>query len=374
LGLRARETVACLITFAASLALAAGESPNIQAGSMVDSGECEPVSSVAVESGVAVLATGSRLTMLDLSGAGSVIGRSNELPAAIQDVAMTGSLVFAALGDAGLAIFDVTDPAYPKMLNFFEGHRSTVGGVAAVEGVADRVAVHKNYAFFLGDPIRTMQGNPTQLQIIDVSDVETPFSPLEESGLVGGEAYDIAFGDDAVYVTGYMPLLTILDVSNPVDPRRAGDFSVGRAAALSIAAGDELVYLINEFSQSLDILDVSDPAMPLRIASYRRPDLWPPPIEPPARMLSRTPDGHVVSLSWRPRHEGYNVVAFDVSEPTEPIEVGSYSYTVSAGPVPGRIRASAGASALYVAAGKYGLHVVDVSDAASPVLAQTFCF
>lgn len=162
------------------------------------------------------------------------------------DTVAEGSLLYAAT-DAGLEIFDISDPSQVRQLGVYYADRS-VGGFA-VRGSVVYLADHQG------------------LQIIDVSD---PTAPVR----LGGEAklsnpYGIDVVGNTVYVADWGCRLRVFDASNPVAPRLLAEYGGGQSAS-SVRVVGNLAYL-GEVEGKLEILDVSNPYAPVLLGEYLAP-------------------------------------------------------------------------------------------------------
>jgi hypothetical protein len=119
------------------------------------------------------------------------------------DVKVVGNYAYVALGEYGLAVFDVSTPT----------NCVQVGG-CDTRGSAERVAVAGNYAY-------VADGG---LQVIDVSN---PANPVRVGGCTNapdGHAYGMAVAGNYAYVAGGMNGLAVIDVTDPANPARVGSY------------------------------------------------------------------------------------------------------------------------------------------------------
>jgi hypothetical protein len=204
-------------------------------------------------------------------------------------------------------------------------------------------------------------------------------SPIGESGLIGqsDDSVDAVFiqGNYAYINTG--PMLTILDISDPLHPAPVGSTELPepegpgfpRGFVSDIYVVDGYAY-VAAYESGLRIIDVSDPTTPLEVGVYQPPlQNWNdfPLIrspDPPRYMFQEGARGVVVRREATGQTYTY-VAAYaaglrvvDVSDPTTPIEVGICEYELPAAPTAVTVRDNYA----YVAAGKGGLRVMDISD------------
>jgi hypothetical protein len=118
-------------------------------------------SAVAVQRNYAYLGVGPRLMVLDVSGPDNptLVGQTAVLPNFVQDIYVAGDYVYVALGDSGLRVIDVSDPATP-----------VEAGAYDTPGTASGVHVADDYVY--------VAAGLSGLRVIDISD---PAHPMEIS-------------------------------------------------------------------------------------------------------------------------------------------------------------------------------------------------
>jgi hypothetical protein len=139
---------------------------------------------VAVQGSYAYIGEGPRLTILDISNPLSpiVVGKTVPLPSTVKDVAISGSYAYVATLGAGLRVLDVSTPANPTEVGFYD----TPGGAREV-AVATGDPQGHTYAYVADEG--------AGLRVVDVS---LPTNPTEVDfydtpGMAGGVA--VAAGD-----------------------------------------------------------------------------------------------------------------------------------------------------------------------------------
>ena len=172
-------------------------------------------------------ASPSIVSTLDVAGAG--------------DVSLDGTLL-AVAGDAGVTVFDITNPAAPSQLF-----------ASSDLGYADRVGVFGDYVYAI-----TTGSN------VRVFDATTP-SAITLAGTVatGGDYSEgrITVIDDKLYTTNGD--LLIVDVSTKTAPAVLGTFD---APSYSYSAGAEGIYAyVATEREGIRLVDVSTPASPTEV-------------------------------------------------------------------------------------------------------------
>ncbi|MGH2537124.1 MAG: LVIVD repeat-containing protein [Candidatus Promineifilaceae bacterium] len=171
------------------------------------------------------------------------------LPGVAEELVVASGMAYAAAGEAGLQILDISLPQSP----FIAGKLET-GGFALDLVVSGTLAFIANYS--LG------------LQVVDVSQ---PAAPALLSTLpLPDNAFGIAAGSDPdhVYLAASGAGLRVVDVRNPAAPIVAGVYQPAEAIN-AIAARGRVVFLAA--NGDLKIVSAASPAMPVELASLPAP-------------------------------------------------------------------------------------------------------
>ena len=327
-----------------------------------------PIKAVAVQSDLAFVGVGLRLSVLDVSDPTALreVGATESLGWFAEDAAIAGDLVYVAAGGTGLHIVDVSVPSRPVVIGAYD-----------TPGYAEGVAVAGRYAY--------VADGPGGLRIIDIAD---PASPTEAAVAYGlSYVFDVALSGSYAYLAAAGAGLLVADVSDPARPVELGRLDTP-GYAYGIAVSENTAYIADGW-EGLVAVDVADPRQPKDVWAYETPG-WAMDVAVDGNRLHvadafgglrvldlsdrakptelgayEAPDGHAQSLAVSgsvvyvaDRNLGLHVV--DVSSPAEPRPVGFYSPMGFADGV-----AVAGSYA-YVAAGRYGFRVVDLADPRRP--------
>ncbi|MBL4699164.1 MAG: hypothetical protein JKX70_10060 [Phycisphaerales bacterium] len=233
---------------------------------------------------------------------------------------------YVASGD-GLHILDVSNPGTPE-----------VGFVETV-GAARSVVVDRGLAY-IADAIFNQSSLTSGLRIVDVSDPTAP--ELIGSINLIGPTWDLVVDQDLVYTAdGYFGF-HIVDVSQPELPVVIGGYDTERET-IDLDVKDGVVYVADAFS--FLIFDASDPSNIELLAAED--------IKAQAVMV-RSGIAYVAE-------DRIGVHAFDVSDPSSPILLGSYIpksfYSNSYG-----YGLELVGDELFVVGSGFGLKVLDVND------------
>jgi len=256
---------------------------------------------------------------------------------------ISGNFVGISHGDGGFSLYDVSNPASPSQL----GNYDTPHGVFGRHG--SPIVVSGDYAYLAGMRIMDISdpsnpflagvggaddansvaisgrfayccaGWPRHFKIVDIS---SPTNPYQVASLGFPDEYqlfDVAVRGDYAYVSGVMWIsddpyayLRVVDVSNPMNPHIVGSYDSPVISFNSggIALSGDYVYLVvedwslySDLSATLRIIDISDPTDPTEVGSYFAGSV---------ETVTTGPDGtysHTVSHNWSgtviPSMEGY---------------------------------------------------------------------
>ncbi|MCX6639363.1 MAG: T9SS type A sorting domain-containing protein [bacterium] len=138
---------------------------------------------------------------------------------------------------------------------------SKIGQVGhAWEGIAHRVFVSGNYAY--------VAANEAGLRILDITD---PANPAEVGYFdTPGEAYNVFVTGGHAYLANYFDGLYIIDVTDPVHPALLGHWDDSDFMAYDVVVNGPYAYLAY-YGADLIILDVSNPAHPVEVGGLSIP-------------------------------------------------------------------------------------------------------
>jgi len=337
---------------------------------------------VAVDGRWAFVAAGSRgLQMYDVSDPRSPVVTGTVVTSnPAQGVAVVGNRAYLTTGLGGLLVVDISDPWNPAL-----------AGTIPTTGMARDLAVSATTAFV------TLEGSSPGLAVFDLSNPDRP-RMINFAGTYGTAAKGVAV-DGTRVVFGHQASefgidpggVDVIEAGNPGPPPVAGLLELPGDHVNDVDVQGTLACLAR--NSELDLVDVSDPQTPhmlgsvpahswgsVRMAGTRAyftgwsngadaPALWVADISNPQApsVLGGVAyvggdiavSGHYVYCS----EENFTVV--DVSDPTHPQAVGS---TV----VPGQaLGMEAFGRYVYVAGGEGGFSVVDVSMPANPRVVAT---
>ncbi|MBC8254828.1 MAG: hypothetical protein H8E35_12500 [Ardenticatenia bacterium] len=247
-----------------------------------------PVYAVAVQGNYAFVGIGPRLVVLDISDSmhPAFVGQTGVLPGSVSAVA-DGT-------NGGLRVVDVSDPASPSELGFYytPGSAAAVAVSGSMAYVAD--AGSWDGSQYVGSGLRVVDvsnpASPTELGFYDtpgdagavavvgstayvagglrVVDVSNPASPTQLGSYdTPGWAEGVVVSGSTAYVAGGGGL-RVVDVSNPASPTEIGFYDTP-GWARGVAVSGSTAYVADY--DGLRVVDVADPATPVGRGIYVTP-------------------------------------------------------------------------------------------------------
>ncbi|MEE9555485.1 MAG: hypothetical protein V3W18_14460 [candidate division Zixibacteria bacterium] len=160
------------------------------------------------------------------------------------DIFVDGDYLYQADGNAGLQIYDISDPANPVLAS----------GLWEV-GYAGDVYVKDEYAYVASGSF---------IFIVDVGD---PTEPLEVGSLQpGGYVNGVIVRGNLAYFSNHIRGLQIVDISDPGNPVLVGEYTTSWYSYSIFVYGD-YAYLTKGYD-GFQIIDIVNPAAPVFVGSY----------------------------------------------------------------------------------------------------------
>ncbi len=290
---------------------------------------------VAVDGQIALVDGNPDLWVVDVSDPGSMAATAT-IPVGVADLAISGTRGFVASYQMGVLVFQLTDPANPVQI----GSYVPDGAVWAVD-LEDGLVWLSNYAYpdFGGMRVVdfTVPANPVEIGSIDLG------SRFDHLAVIGNSAF---LGSRSFYD------LPVVDVSDPSLPALSSFVPTSSYAGRIVISADLAIvgvgfgYTGYEQYFAVDILDFSDPAAPVDLAT----------LTTPSRIGGYAVDGATVVLV----DQDEVLSIFDISKPAAPVLVGTYDLPTQAAGV------AVMGDVVYVA-DYLGFRSIDISDPAAAV-------
>jgi hypothetical protein len=306
------------------------------------------VEAVAMEGQYAYIGVGPRMIVLQLGqpSGPTWLAETAALPAIVKDINVVGNVAYVSAGEAGMYLYNVTDPAIPRLMGYYNTPGTvyavtTVGAYAYVadgeagmgvydisdpahstllsyfetENLAHDIAIRevedKIYAFIADTP---EWGQGGAVYAVDVTDpgILLPLDRYDSPG----EARGLVLDDDDLYLADG-DNLAVLDISDPTD--------IGLTQAISttgwiqdvvlgpIMDGRRYAYL-SAWREGLQVVEIATPTTSAVVGA----------LDTPGNATDLALRGNHV---WLADHMGLRVI--DVSDPTTPTYPGGPKLTSS---------------------------------------------
>ncbi|MFH1843490.1 MAG: hypothetical protein ABIF77_09825, partial [bacterium] len=327
---------------------------------------------VAIDGDYAMVAdSGFGLQMLDISTPSNPVLQCNfELPSGSAGVAVAGDFVCLAMGAAGFGVVDVAAPLLPRQL---------IGSYDSPGNACD-VTVDGNFAFVAD----SQQG----LRIVDITD---PANPLEAGYYNSpGTCQAVCVSGNTAYIADYNQGIRSVNITDPANPVFLDYLAAGYYHDVAVD-GDHVYLAIG--TTGMRIFDVTDPGNIIARGLY----------DSPGTAYGVAVNGSHVYIADGERGV-YHVWAQDPTSPTlinanssfggarrvvvsgdevyVANDVGTYGLyildwqslqEIGKWNSPGTpCDVAVAGDYVFLADGSAGLHMLDISDPASPILIETF--
>jgi 6-phosphogluconolactonase (cycloisomerase 2 family) len=170
-----------------------------------------------------------------------------------------------------LEIIDISDPAVPFHVSSISNGKdgAKLDGPQSVTLSSDN-----QYAYVVSN-------NSHALEIIDISDLAFPFHVSSITDGEGGAKLDsprsvtLSSDDQYAYVASrFSNALSIINISDPTSPFHVSSVSNKESGAklyapnsVTLSSDDQYAYVASTGSNALEIIDISDPAVPFHVSS-----------------------------------------------------------------------------------------------------------
>jgi hypothetical protein len=273
------------------------------------------------------------------------------IPPAMTTLAVHGHYAYVGAGPS-LLVIDVSDPGHPQRVAY-----------RLLPDMAKQVAVSTGRVYVLTDTDPYHQGDNHVL----IFDIDNPLIPLFISDYGPANIDCIAISGLKLYL-GSNQGLSIMNVSDPSQPVLLSNLPYsnpdsGYVSAIAITGSKGVLaittYEYTDEPRELWVLDISDPAQPKVTGELQGSIL-------PMWITGLSMSADLLALAGY-RRVGYSYPEFDLidlSDPAHPLKIGSSTLS-SAGEDPS---VTLQGNTVYVAAQNQQVEAYDVSDPAAPVL------
>jgi hypothetical protein len=205
-----------------------------------------------------------------------------------------------------MRIINISDPANPISVGSYT--TMTRAMYVSVVGSYAYIARHSFYAERINvfPALLTLDitnpANPSPVDTIVVPEPSGLFV-VDNYAFIPTEEYSPSSGEI------YRPGLTLINVSNPVNPIFAGSYDAGYI--IDVVAHNDYAY-VADYQGGLQIINISDPANPVETGKYQTPDT----LEGTARVIVQGDYAYLLVS------DGMTIL--NISDPANPLYVGQY--------------------------------------------------
>jgi hypothetical protein len=243
-----------------------------------------------------------------------------------RSVAVVGNYAYVVYGYGydGLGIFNISNPANPTVVTFWNG-----------DGVFEDIAIKGNYAFIADH----YQG----LRIVNIAN---PANPVEVGFYeVWGDTFGVKVVGNYAYLANGEAGLRIVNVANPANPTAVSVYDTPGMAQDVVIVGNYAY--VSDGLGGLQIVNISNPANPTGVGQY-----------------DTTGDAKNTAVAGNYAYvaDGYEGLRLiEITNPAAPVEIGAI------GDLNVIQHVAVAGSYAYLAAARDGLAVLDLSDPTNPV-------
>jgi len=266
-----------------------------------------------------------------------------ETSADVQALQVSGSYVYAVLG-AGLGIFDVSDPSDPVLAGMFTDD-ILISPYTNIYSIS-AIGVSGDSAYLAGE---------AGLFIVNVSDPSNPVlaGSIDLPDLEEGEKYRIQVSGKYVFIAARYHGLYVVDAGDPGAPVFAGLY--GRRSN-DVYVEDGYAYLAA--GRTLKVLDVGDPVVPALAGLYF--------FKYGANGVHASGDYAYMTTSYEFEDFTdymYRMDMIDITNPASPVKTDEF-YEVDCNPAYRSVRNEVFVQGgyAYLAFGPFGLQILDISN------------
>ncbi|MCC7142502.1 MAG: hypothetical protein IT349_10415 [Candidatus Eisenbacteria bacterium] len=295
-----------------------------------------PITQVEAVNGLVYVAdgVGLRIVKVNAAGAASVLGTFGA-SGTRRDLTVASGLAYFATAEFGVRVIDVGFPALPV-------ERANIP--LASPG---KVRVRGQFAYI---DYEVAQGEPSRLEVVDMSVPTSPLSVATLPDFCLGGASDFALSGDYLYAFDESDTLPIVDISTPSSPvKLAGTAYADYIPPEAIVIEGDVAYLTTYEVATIATWDLSNPTAPTLLGRLEEDNN----LYSPFRLAVRAPFAYLMA--------GPLVQVIDVSSPLTPSIEGLLD-------TPGTATGVASVGSLnYVADGSDGLRIIDSTVPDAPV-------
>jgi hypothetical protein len=253
-----RKAIASLALLGASSLAAAATCPTL-----VGQWSAGPADAVAAAGSYAYFSSGANFVVADIGNPASptVIG-SLALPGPANRIVLSGSVAYVAMGDAGLAVIDVTDPTHPAQVGQLAGPAYDV----AASGTNVFVAAGELLVFDASNPAALAQVGSLSVPYYNAAGYTSVVTGATNVVMASAPIAEGPYGP-----TGWVDVVLVTDPSHPAIVGRLGEaVGNGYGGSWNVTAAGTLALVSDSWlgNDWLEVWDVSRPSTPVQVGIY----------------------------------------------------------------------------------------------------------
>ena len=201
------------------------------------------VNAIAIQGNTAYLGLDKQLGVVDITSPEALVlvGKSDDFPGLLTDLATAGDYVFVADSSSGLRVMNIAGSGVPAEISHL-----------SVEGAPNKIVLSGDYAY--------LAASFSGLVVVNIADPKHPekvgFLPLEEMIF-----YGLSISGDYVYLVDLENGLHVISISDPSNPRQVSIYQPSKLI-LALAISGNYAY-ISDTDALLRAVDITDPDTPV---------------------------------------------------------------------------------------------------------------
>lgn len=200
----------------------------------------------------------SGIKVVDIStpSAANLVTNLQNFSGQVRQVELIGNYVYIA-DKKELQVYNITNPAVPTYVTTY-----TIDTTYSSSGSINTITVDGSYAYLA-------IGN-AGMEIIDISNPASPVHVSVIDSTPSGNVYEIAVSGNYAYLADYDEGLIVVDISTKTSPTQVGSYSTSFARGVKVSGSHVFV---SDTTDGYLVLDVSTPSSPTLASTVATPSL-----------------------------------------------------------------------------------------------------
>lgn len=208
-----------------------------------------PAEQVAISGQTAYVASGSTLTVFDISNVPELVELGHvEMPDQIYGMSVESDRAYLAVGLEGLHIVQLADGTTPQLI-----------GMYPTPGQAVDVSIIGTHAI--------ISNLMTGLEIVDISNTRQP--TLIATAETPGYQRSVSSSGPFAYVVDQPSGVHVFDIRRPSAPNAIASLPAEEEPPRSVTVRSNRAYVVYQQTGVVEVVDISDPTSPNTLGSYQ---------------------------------------------------------------------------------------------------------